>query len=669
VFDKSLRGKLRLYALLAPHLAGYGVGNSGSCTEIGGYKLLHAQREDVHLLMTCSSGFSRRSVGYVGFSDGWQDLMHHFKMDWNFRSAPDGNIALTGEIDLPDSGEFTVAIALGRSYQSSATKLFQSLAEPFAEKREDYVRQWQRALINRKYDFSSDTSDDGGEYRLSRCVLLANEDKVFQGAIVASMSIPWGETKGDVDLGGYHLVWTRDLVQSATALLATGQTGTPLRALIWLAAIQRPDGSFPQNSWIDGTAYWSGLQLDQVAFPILLAWRLYKCHALDLFDPRVMIVRAAARLILRAPVTAQERWEENSGYSPSTLAVVIAALACTAEWGMEVGNTEAAEFVFAYADWLAAHLEEWTVTTNGELVEGIPRHYIRINPADPNEPDPHADPNTQMIQIANGGGLHPARNIVGADFLHFVRYGIRRPDDPLIVDSIKVVDHILKHDLPQGPGWRRYNHDGYGQKADGSAYDGTGVGRCWPILTGERGHYELAAGRDPKPFITTIEDFSNQGGMLTEQIWDGPDLPQARMKPGCPTGAAMPLCWSHAEYVSLVRSRHDGVCFPRVEPAYQRYVVNPVPNHYEMWTLRYPMRRMPHGKILRIILAEQASITWTTDNWQRTNKSQMLHQDQLNLWFADFPTTEWPVGSIFVFTIFWECDQRWVNRNWQVTVV
>ena len=156
-------------------------------------------------------------------------------------------------------------------------------------------------------------------------------------------------------------------MQSATALLATGQTGTPLRALIWLAAIQRPDGSFPQNSWIDGTAYWSGLQLDQVAFPILLAWRLHKHDALGLFDPRVMIVRAAARLILQGPVTAQERWEENSGYSPSTLAVVIAALVCAADWGTETGHTDAADFVFAYADWLAAHVEEWTVTTAGRV--------------------------------------------------------------------------------------------------------------------------------------------------------------------------------------------------------------------------------------------------------------------------------------------------------------
>ena len=669
VLDESLRGKLQLYALLAPHLGGFGAGNSGSCTEIGDNKLMHAVRQNVHLLMACSSGFSRCSVGYVGFSDGWQDLMDNFKMDWQFRTASDGNIALTGEIGLPDNGEFTIAVAFGRSYQSAATKLFQSLAEPFAEKCEGYVRQWQRAVINPEFDFSDDTSDDGGEYRLSRCVLLAHEDKVFQGAIVASMSIPWGETKGDLDLGGYHLVWTRDLVQSASALLATGQTGTPLRALIWLAAIQRPDGSFPQNSWIDGTAYWSGLQLDQVALPIVLAWRLHKHNALGLFNPRVMIVRAAARLIVRGPVTAQERWEENSGYSPSTLAVVIAALACAADWAREVGHTEAAEFVFAYADWLAAHLEEWTVTTEGELVAGISRHYVRINPTDPNTPDPHADPNTQMIQIANGGGLHPARNIVGGDFLHLIRYGIRRPDDPLVCDSIEVIDRILKHDLPQGPGWRRYNHDGYGQKDDGGAYDGTGVGRCWPILTGERGHYELIAGRDPKPFITAMEDFANQGGMLTEQVWDGPDLPHARMRRGCPTGAAMPLCWSHAEYVSLVRSRHDGVCFHHVEPAYQRYVVNPTPNRFEIWTLRHPIRRVSRGKILRIILAEEASITWSGDNWQRTNESQMTHQGELDLWFADFPTSEWPPESTLAFTFFWKRDQRWEGRNWQVNLI
>jgi glucoamylase len=447
-----------------------------------------------------------------------------------------------------------------------------------------------------------------------------------------------------------------------------GQTGTPLRALVWLAAIQRPDGSFPQNSWIDGTAYWSGLQLDQVALPILLAWRLHQQDALGLFRPRVMVVRAAARLILQGPVTAQDRWEENAGYSPSTIAVVIAALTCAAEWAGEFGKKESADFVFAYADWLAAHIEEWMVTTEGDLMQGIPHHYIRINPTDPDTPDPHADPNTAMIQIANGGGVHPARNIVSGDFLHLVRYGIRPADDPLVRDSIQVIDRALKHDLPQGPGWRRYNHDGYGQKDDGSAYDGTGVGRCWPILTGERGHYELADGGDPKPFIRTMEDFSNQGGMLTEQVWDGADLPHARMRRGCPTGAAMPLCWSHAEYVSLVRSYHDGVCFHRVDPAYRRYVLNPVSSRYEIWTARHPLRHLPRGKILRIILAEEATITWSIDNWARTNESDSIHQNELNLWYADFLTSEWSAGSALAFTFFWKREQRWENRNWQVNV-
>ena len=679
VLDESLRGRLSVYALLAPHLAGCGAGNSGWCSEIGDNKLLHAQRKNTHLLMACSSGFSRRSVGYVGFSDGWQDLMHNFKMDWEFKAAENGNIALTAEVELRDDREFTVAVALGRSYQSAATKLFQSLAEPFELKRESYIRQWQRAVIDPKFDFTSDTTDDGGMYRLSRCVLLAHEDKVFQGAIVASLSIPWGETKSDQDLGGYHLVWTRDLVHSATALLATGQIGTPLRALIWLAAIQRPDGSFPQNSWIDGTAYWSGLQLDQVAFPILLAWRLHKQDALDLFSPRAMILRAAARLIAQGPVTAQDRWEENAGYSPSTLAVVIAALVCTAEWAKEFGKTEVADFILAYADWLAAHVEEWTVTTKGELIEGLPRHYIRINPADPVAPDPHADPNKTIIQLANGGGIHPARNVVGGDFLHLVRFGIRKPDDAIVRDSIEVIDGVLKRELPQGPGWRRYNHDGYGQKDDGSAFDGTGVGRCWPILTGERGHYELAAGRNSKPFIRSMEDFANEGGMLTEQLWDGPDLSHkgrthsgesgTHMKPGCPTGAAMPLCWSHAEYVALVRSRHDGVCFDRVDPAFERYVLNPAQSRYEIWTVRHPLRLAPPGKILRIIVAAEATIVWSTDNWIRRDESQTSYQPELNLWFADFPTAEWPQGSAFAFRYFRKRDQRREGRNWQVNIL
>ncbi len=669
VLDESLRGKLYLYALLAPHIARQGAGNSGRCSEVGGHNLFHAERNNIHLVMGCSAGFLRRSVGFVGASDGWQDLMDNFKMDWEFDAAENGNIALIGEINLQDGDEFAIAIALGGSYQSTVAKLLQSLAEPFDVHRKAYVRQWQRTVINPKYDFSDHTSDGGSMYRLSRCILLAHEDKMFQGAIVASMSIPWGETKDDKDLGGYHLVWTRDLVQSATALLATGQTGTPLRALIWLAAIQLPDGRFPQNSWINGQMYWCGVQLDEVAAPILLAWHLHSQGVtLGRFDPSVMIFRAAAFLIRHGPVTAQDRWEESAGYSPSTLATVIAGLVCAAEFAQQCDENGTTEFILEYADWLAAHVEEWTVTTCGELVEGFRRHYIRINPTDLQTPDPHADPNTTILAVANGGGLHAARNIVGGDFLHLVRLGVRAPNDPIVRDSLEVIDRVLKRDLPQGPGWRRYNHDGYGQKDDGSAFDGTGVGRSWPILTGERGHYELAAGRDPMPFIVAMEKFANAGGMISEQLWDAAELPKAHMRRGLPTGAAMPLCWSHAEYVSLVRSAHDGICFDRVEPAFQRYVVKPVRNRHEIWSFRHPSRRMWPGKILRIIVTAEAAIVWSADNWASTNSVDTINDSKLNLWFADLPTGKCPGGSVIEFTFFWKQDQRWEGRNYSVAV-
>jgi glucoamylase len=273
-----------------------------------------------------------------------------------------------------------------------------------------------------------------------------------------------------------------------------------------------------------------------------------------------------------------------------------------------------------------------------------------------------------VLEVANGGGIHPARNVVGSDFLHLVRLGIRAAHDPLVQDSITVLDRVLKCDLPQGPGWRRYNHDGYGQKEDGSAFDGTGVGRAWPILTGERGHYEIAAGHDPGPFIAAMEQFANEGGMISEQVWDVNDLPEKGMKRGLPTGAAMPLCWSHAEYVSLVRSARDGVCFDRVEPAFQRYVVDQVKNTHEMWSARHRIRRMPAGLMLRIILSAHATISWSADSWASTNSVAATHVSALNVWFADIPAVAYPAGTVVEFTFFWDEDQRWEGKNYSVAI-
>jgi len=715
ILDERLRGKLRVYALLAPHLKGLGQHNSAWCYDLDCRPLFHAQREDIHLAFGATPDFIRRSVGYVGASDGWQDLMQHFRMEWEFQRAEDGNIALSAEIDLSGGSDFVLGVAFGRSQQSASTKLLQALAVPFSQHRASYVKQWQRTLPTPETDLSRNTGDGGGIYRLSRLILLAHEDKVYPGALVASMSIPWGENKGDADLGGYHLVWTRDLVKSASALLAGGQTATPLRSLIWLACIQRADGAVPQNSWINGDAYWQGQQLDEVAAPILLAWRLQQCNALGLFDALKLVLRAARYLICHGPITGQERWEENSGYSPSTLASIIAGLVCAAEFARlrlppsstsksqredgpvtpsfvksttedrpalspsegEKGNrrqsigegpfkdSEAASFILDYADWLSAHLEEWTVTNRGELVPGKPRHYIRINPADPERPQDFSSPDDAMVQIANGGGLHPARKVVSTDFLELVRLGVRDPQDPVVVDSIAVIDQVLKHDLPQGPCWRRYNHDGYGQKDDGSAFDGAGTGRCWPLLTAERALYELAAGRDVTPFILAMEGFANEGGMLPEQVWDGENLPESRMSRGEPTGSAMPLCWAHAEYLTLVRSRKDGACFDRIAPVYERYVRGKTPSRIEMWTFAHQPPRIRRGNVLRLITAVPATVRWSFDGWKTANDQELL-ETGLGCWFTDLPAASLDAGARIHFTFCWQGN--WEGRDYAVEI-
>jgi glucoamylase len=666
--DERLRKKLRLYALLAPHMRGLGQHNSAWQCELDGRPLFHVERDNRHMVFGALPDFTRRSVGYVGFSDGWQDLMDNFKMDWEFRKAEDGNIALTAEIDLSRGLEFVLGVSFGHSSQSASTKLLQSLAAPFDQQRANYLRQWKRTLPTPQNDLSDQTGDGGHLYRLSRLVLLAHEDKVYPGALVASMSIPWGENKSDADLGGYHLVWPRDMVKSASALLATGQTSTPLRSLIWLACLQDDDGAVPQNSWINGDAYWHGKQLDEVAAPILLAWRLQQANALGLFNPWKLVTRAARYLILHGPVTGQERWEENSGYSPSTIASIIAALVCAADFARK-GNgkpmEQLASFILDYADWLSAHLEDWTVTNRGEVVSGKPRHYIRINPADPDKPIGHSDPDTAMIEIANGGGQYPARNVVSTEFLDLVRLGVRDANDPVVKDSIAVIDKILKFDLPQGPCWRRYNHDGYGQKDDGGPFDGTGTGRCWPLLTGERGHYELAAGNDPTPYIRAMEKFANEGAMLPEQVWDGPPLPEAHMQPGAPTGAAMPLCWAHAEYLTLVRSAKDGRgfdCLPQVE---ERYARNKTPNRFEIWTLAHQPPRIQKNKDLRIISDVPATVRWSSDDWKTTNDSKMT-ETAIGLFYADLPANKLKPGSKIHFTFCWK--DKWEGRDFTVQI-
>ena len=602
--DREFLSQLRFYALCSPHLEVGGWGNSGYVVEAAGHEILAAEKHGTWLALAATVPFRKLSVGYVGQSDGWTDLAHNFQMDWEFDRAPDGNIALTGELELDGGDEFTLGLAFGRGLHNAVTTLLQALGIPFQEQLARYVDQWQRPC--RKTLSLAKASGDGGKlYETSVSLLLAHEDKTFPGAFIASLSIPWGELKGDEDMGGYHLVWVRDMVQSATALLAAGHTETPLRALIYLASSQHADGGFPQNFWIYGQPYWRGIQLDEVAFPILLAWRLHEAKALGNFDPYPMVIRAAGYLLRHGTVTQQERWEEASGFSPSTLAASIAALFCASSFARERGDLGTAEFAEDYADFLESHVETWTVTTEGTLLPDIKRHYIRIHPVDINDVCPNEDPNQGNLVLTNRPPgtpwALPAEEIVDAGFLELVRYGIRNPDDPIIVDSLRVVDALLKVETPYGPCWHRYNHDGYGQREDGLGYQGWGRGRAWPLLTGERGHYELAAGRDVAGFLRAMEGFASSKGLLTEQIWDEPDQPELFMFLGKPTGAAMPLMWAHAEYIKLLRSARDGKVFDLIPAVADHYISDRRTRRpMELWKPNWQTRTVKRGHSLRI---------------------------------------------------------------------
>jgi glucoamylase len=671
--DSDFKEQLKLYALCAPHLNGEGWGNSGYVVEVAGREILVAENKGLWLALGANIPFSKLSCGYVGTSDGWTDLSSGYSMSWEFDCAIKGNIALTGEINVKDYPEFTLGLAFGSGLHDAVTTLMQALGIPFQSHRKKFMEQWQR--VSRKCAALDQFSGDGGRlYRSSKSLLLAHEDKTFAGAMIASLSIPWGEIKGDEDKGGYHLVWTRDMVSSSLGLLAAGNTETPLRAMIYLAASQDPDGGFSQNFWVNGEPYWKGIQLDEVAFPILLAFRLHEEKGLGEFDPSAMVQAAARYLLVNGPATCQERWEEASGYSPSTLATNIAALICAACFARFKKNEAIANYLEVYADFLNRHVEDWTVTTEGTLVPGITRHYIRVNPTSIDHPDADENPNTSTVTLANGPegspNHFPAKEIVDAGFLELVRYGIREANDPLIVDSLKVVDAVLKKDTPYGPAWHRYNHDGYGQMDNGDAFKGHGRGRLWPLLTGERGHYELAAGGDVHLCRAAMEGFSSEADLLPEQVWDTENLPKEHMFLGKPTGAAMPLMWAHAEYIKLLRSIKDGAVFDFVPAVAARYLFEGRRklNEIDIWKLNHRTRQITKGFTLRIQMNEPFQIRWSLDNWKTTRQSHSEWIDGLNLHYCDLPTNSSDAGPIR-FAVYFEQKNQWGEREFQVELV
>ncbi len=572
----ALQGTLRnfnLYTLYHPALSNQGRATTGYSTTYNGKKMLVAKNptnsEASALASSLPFKAGMMSNGFVGRSDGWQDLKGgkaDSKMNWTYESATNGNVAQTAMFDLSPHGNsksvtFNLVLGFGSSDINAEAAAADTLGDNFSAMLSAYDAQWN--------NYTNSLNTFGGsadqQYYVAAMALKAATDKAT-GAIVAGLGNPWGNSNysicnplGMEMQGGYHLVWPRDLYKIASALIVAGDKATANQAFDWLlTTMQQPDGHFLQNAFIDGTPYWTGIQMDETAFPIVLAWKLGRTDAATYIKH---IKPAADYIVKNGPVTGQERWEENAGYSPSTIAAEIAGLVCAADIARVNGDATSQASYLAKADYWQSRVETWTFTTSGSIGSG--RYFERI--------DDNGNPNEgHVLHVSNGGGSYDERSIVDSSFLELVRLGVKPWNDPFILSSIAAIDSTIKQTIPgKGDGWFRYNRDGYGETATGADYRGAGVGRLWPIFTGERGHYAIASGNRADDYLAAMRAFANSSYMIPEQVWDN-NAPPGHT-PGTPTGSMTPLSWSMAEYITLLASNYSGQVMDRPAIVMERY--------------------------------------------------------------------------------------------------
>ncbi|CAN5145713.1 glucan 1,4-alpha-glucosidase [soil metagenome] len=607
-------GPVTPYLLLEPHMANTGGGDSGDATLTG----LHAREGGVHLTLRPSQPFEATSAGFLGASDGLTDLQANGRLTHAYASTGDtpGAVFLTGALPAIPAGQSltrdfvigfgpTQAASDAAADASVATGLDEVLARFNGAGDRVGWEDWIDSLT--ELPRIAEQSTDGGKLAYAAALMLkVQEDRTHAGALIASLSNPWGDTvDATTSSTGYKAVWPRDFYQVAMALLALGDTETPLAAFRYLPQVQvRADtpgntgatGWFLQKTHVDGEVEWVGVQLDQTAMPIMLGWRLWKAGEVSDGEIAAMYTRmikpAADFLVdggkvgllwndrtITPPFTQQERWEEQDGYSPSTTAAVITGLTVAADIAKASGDATSAARYLAAADDYSSKVEARMFTTDGALGDGD--YFLRLSKTE--------DPNSHAKMGDNNGQPGQAQDhVVDGGFLELVRYGVRSGDDPHILATLAEYDDTRREDLtrvrydfgPVGdttPGWRRYGIDGYGEDASNGANYGVGGvmapgqrGRVWPIFTGERGHYELAAAgargddldvaseRIRQTYVRGMERFANDGLLLPEQVWDGVGANDVHgYAVGQGTDSATPLAWSHAEYLKLLRSLAD----------------------------------------------------------------------------------------------------------------
>ena len=620
---------VRLFMQASAHLPPYTEGNHAQVLDTHPPALLMQQAD----IWICIVGpFAKATVGYLQSSDLEVDLHDGDGAITNvYDTAGPGNVAVGAELGIV-SGPFQIAIGFAHSRLDAEVAARHVLTKGAGKVRKAFERAWM-TLPDIPTALVQVSGDDGALAKASLAVLRSLEDKSHPGAFVAAPCAPWGQMNHN-GYHVYHLVWPRDLCKIASALLDAGDPAASLRALAHLERQQRPDGGWPQNWMLDGTPHWQGSELDQVALPILLAWRLGVAGQLD-HDTYSMVRPAAQYIIREGPTTPLDRWEDAGGLSPSTLAACVAALIAAAEFAHEAGEHVATAHLRAVADYWNERIEAWCSTATGQ--------FVRLG----------TDPDQRPVD----GALAP-------EFLELVRYGLRRPKDDRILRSLAGVDANLKVSLPGGPAWRRYSGDSYGENDDGSQWSGSGRGRPWPVLTGERARHFLYMGLPASEMARTMENFAGPASMLPEQVWDARDIPAAGLYGGRATGSAAPLGWTHAEYLELLvmiaTKRFPDV----VGPARKRYTEGHAPEPAFIWSHRHQITTIGVGRRLKVQLPRPAVVRWTFDEWKTFGEVDAA-DTTLGVWVAELPTHGLGPGAAMSWTAHY--GTGWEGRNYTIT--
>ncbi len=622
---------VRLYMQASAHWAPGSEGNFGQVLDTHPPALLLRQQD---VWMCIVGPFSKATVGYFRSSDLQIDLNDaDGYLTYTYERAGPGNVAGGAEIGIR-AGSFQIAIGFAHS-RADAEEVARSVLQKGASNvRYAFERAWM-TLPDLPQALAKVSGDEGMLARASLAVLRCMEDKSHAGAFVASPAAPWGESNHNGNQI-YHLVWPRDLCRIATALLDAGDEKAALRAFRHLESRQRADGAWFQNWFMDGTPHWTSTELDQVALPILLAWRLGVAGCLD-HDPYSVMVRPAAQFIIReGPLTQLDRWEDLGGLSPSTLAACIAALIVAAEFAHDAGEHVAAGHLRAVADYWNDRVEAWCCTSAG--------HYLRLA----------GDPDHK-----------PTVGAVAPEFLELVRYGLRRPKDERVLRSLQSVDAALKANLPAGPSWRRYAGDMYGEHEDGLQWDGSGRGRPWPVLTGERARHFHLMGLPAAELVKTIEGFAGPGLMLPEQVWDQPDIPSRGLYTGKATGSVAPLGWAHAEYLELLVMVALAGFPDLVLPARRRYTEGQPQEPAFVWSHRHQITKLAAGRRLKVQLPRPGAVHYTFDDWKTFSEAEAV-DTTLGVWVAEIPANKLASGSDFSWTAHYVAG--WEGKNYSLKV-